>query len=302
MPDKPRQGLRFIVVADIVGSTRLYESLGDVPAKQIITECLDGLTSVVNEHHGAVVASVGDELVCCFEDIAEAAASACEMQIGVRQDPDGTLPGKRSVQLRVGIHGGDIIFEPFDFVSEVTAIARRVTALAKADQTLLTRTVVDSLPGVYRAMTRYVDREPWRGVTTHHLDLYELVWAVDGVTAMATLSPAHAARGFARIRLQHPGGELVVDENRPVITVGRASINDIVVDFDMVSREHFKLTLRNGRGLLTDSSTNGTVIVGIDGTSSGVLRETEPLPAQGTLFFGTPSRENESYSIRFTCE
>ena len=41
-----------IVFADISGSTRLYESLGDQVARQLIAECIELMTEQVTKYSG----------------------------------------------------------------------------------------------------------------------------------------------------------------------------------------------------------------------------------------------------------
>lgn len=297
MTGQARTATRYIVVADVVGSTRIYDLLGDTRGKAFVTRTLQGLARIIAGYNGTIVATVGDELVAAFSSAGEAAATACEMHLAVRAEPDETQGVGMS--LRVGIHGGNVQVEPFELMSETVAISRHVSRLAKAEQTLVTGIVHEQLPGIYRALTRYVDREPWRGMTTTQIDLHELVWEVEGLTAHASGPPVPTQ---ARVVLTLGATEYVVDERKPVLTAGRAPLNDIVSDFDLVSREHFTITLRGGRCTLADSSTNGTFVVADDGTQTEVLRESRPLKGSGRIWFGRPSPENADYAIRFRCE
>ena len=53
----PRQAA--ILFADIAGSTRLYETLGDAEALSTITHALDVIRQVCEEHGGRVVKTIG---------------------------------------------------------------------------------------------------------------------------------------------------------------------------------------------------------------------------------------------------
>ena len=50
-----------ILFADIAGSTKLYETLGDAEALATIGRCLEIMKSVCEEHGGRVVKTIGDE-------------------------------------------------------------------------------------------------------------------------------------------------------------------------------------------------------------------------------------------------
>jgi class 3 adenylate cyclase len=290
------------LVADIVGSTRLYETLGDTSANRIVGGCLGGLGEIVRSFRGLVRTSAGDAVLCTFDGAADAAVAACEMQLAVQQQVYEGKEDLQSLRLRVGVDCGVIASNPFDMLSETVAITRHVVDLAKPEQILITRATYAELPGVYKAMTRYVDREPWRGTGTSHLDLYELIWEVDGLTAHAAATFAPPESGYKRVRLTLGSREFLLDDNRPVITVGREPVNDIVVDFKLVSREHFKVALRHGQCMLTDTSTNGTFIVLDQGATIPVMRERLPLRGSGGLHFGVPSAESAPYTIRYACE
>ena len=68
-----------IVFADISGSTRLYEVLGDAPARAQVASCLQILTDVTQRHGGSVIKTIGDELMCTFPTAESAVSAACEM-------------------------------------------------------------------------------------------------------------------------------------------------------------------------------------------------------------------------------
>ena len=55
-----------IMFADVVGSTQLFEVLGDDMARTTIAETLELLTNVINSHSGTVIKTIGDEVMCTF--------------------------------------------------------------------------------------------------------------------------------------------------------------------------------------------------------------------------------------------
>jgi adenylate cyclase len=69
-----------IVFADINGSTRLYELLGDAAARAKVAACLDMLSAVTTRYDGTVIKTIGDEIMCTFPNAEAAASSAREMQ------------------------------------------------------------------------------------------------------------------------------------------------------------------------------------------------------------------------------
>ncbi|WP_209398132.1 adenylate/guanylate cyclase domain-containing protein [Rhodoferax sp. AJA081-3] len=53
-----------VLFADVVGSTKLYDTFGDATAKQMIDECLAVLQGVVLQYGGRVIKTIGDEIMC----------------------------------------------------------------------------------------------------------------------------------------------------------------------------------------------------------------------------------------------
>ena len=97
-----------IVFADVSGSTRLFEQLGDVEARRIIAAVLDALTVVVHRNGGAVIKTIGDEIMCTFPSALDGIRAACEMQRKVTGDP---VFARDSIGIRIGMHHGEVLAE-----------------------------------------------------------------------------------------------------------------------------------------------------------------------------------------------
>ena len=68
-----------VLFADIAGSTRLYETLGDAAALRMIERCLAGLQHVTRANGGRVVKTIGDEVMAVFDTAAQGMQAASEM-------------------------------------------------------------------------------------------------------------------------------------------------------------------------------------------------------------------------------
>ena len=44
-----------ILFADVVGSTKLYEQLGDLRARDMVGICIDVMRGATEQHHGTVI-------------------------------------------------------------------------------------------------------------------------------------------------------------------------------------------------------------------------------------------------------
>ncbi len=65
-------------------------------------------------------------------------------------------------------------------------------------------------------------------------------------------------RRALRLRLVMAEREIVVDESRPHIAIGRADENDVVIRGNLISRIHARIEISRNKFLLIDQSTNGT--------------------------------------------
>lgn len=290
-----------VVFADISGSTRLYDTLGDTQAKRLVTECLDLLARIAVAHGGEVVTTIGDEVMCCFAVPAEAAAAACEMHASLKEAVQSGSIRVDQIKLRIGMHRGLVLREKNDLLGEEVDIARHVAKVAKADETLITRQTVDALPPLYRSLTRAVCEEPWEG-RADRIELHELVWEVDGLTVHAPAAGSQPQLAMVRVLLRYGGEEMVLDAANPLVTVGRGSQNDIVVNYDLVSRQHLQIAARAGRAVLIDNSTNGTLVADQNGEEAVVHRTMHTLSGKGAIYFGNPAETDRRHALYFTCE
>ena len=75
----PKTANLAILFADVSGSTKLFETLGDATARVKVAECLESLSEVTRNHSGTVIKTIGDEIMCTFPTAKDAAEAACEM-------------------------------------------------------------------------------------------------------------------------------------------------------------------------------------------------------------------------------
>src|SRR4026207_1922014 len=69
-----------IVFADVVGSTRLYELLGDHQARDMIVVRVEVMRGAAERNRGTVIKTIGDEILAIFPTANDAVNAAAEMQ------------------------------------------------------------------------------------------------------------------------------------------------------------------------------------------------------------------------------
>jgi class 3 adenylate cyclase len=285
-----------IVFADISGSTRLYELLGDLRARERTSRCLAVLTQVIQRHSGTVIKTIGDEIMSTFPGAEAAVQAACAMQEALVAD---VAPGETPLEIRVGLHYGSALMESGDVFGDAVNVAARIVALAKARQILTTRQTVELLSPGLRTSTRHTDRALVKG-KQEEIDVYEVIWREDDLTRMEGFEiPVAGAQ--ARLSLRFRDQEFAVDHSRPVITMGRGQQNDIVILDTLASRMHARIEYRRGKFVLLDQSTNGTYVLQ-DGERAYLRREELVLKGAGVITLGRAAEIEAPEAIHFVCQ
>jgi adenylate cyclase len=286
-----------ILFADISGSTRLYEVLGDMAARQRVADCLALLADVVRRHSGAVLKTIGDEVMSTFLTADNAMQAARAMQEAVAT---ATPPGQIPLTIRVGLHFGAALVETGDVFGDTVNVAARIVALAKGGQILTTPQLVTTLSPALRANTRHIDRAPVKG-KQEEIDIYEFIWKEDDLTRMEGQRISSIARP-ARLYLRMGDQESELSQGRPNATLGRGPQNEFVVADEYASRLHARIEYRRGKFVLFDQSTNGTFVRTQDGKEVQLRREEFPLQGAGEISLGRAFDAASSHVIHFVCE
>jgi len=96
------QQFHAILFADIAGSTRLYENLGDRAAREAIAGTLTRMTAVAERYAGVLVKTIGDEILVRFPTAERAVSAAITMQEELANDTTSAV----RLQMRMGLHWG----------------------------------------------------------------------------------------------------------------------------------------------------------------------------------------------------
>jgi class 3 adenylate cyclase len=291
-----------ILFADVVGSTRLFEQMGDLRARDLIATCIDIMRTATEAHGGTVIKTIGDEVMATFPTADAALNAAGQMQKHISTRADLKFEGL-PVAIRVGCHFGPVVLESRDVFGASVHTANRMTSQAKAGQIMTTAATVERLSPEWRSAVRQVDVAAIRGQSTE-MALFEVLWHSEDVTSMLpaiTLS-AHEQRRRQRLRLQVNGRDYVVDDKHPRAVIGRAEESTIVVQGTLISRLHARIDFNRNRFVITDQSTNGT-FVAIDGQEEiFVRRDSIALSGAGRIGLGSSPDAESPQTIRFACE
>lgn len=130
--------LATIVFTDIVSSTQQAAALGDSGWHDLLDRHDAALRRQLARFGGREVKSTGDGLLALFDGPARAVVAACAMRDAAAQ---------LGIQIRVGVHTGEIERRGDDVAGMAVHIAARVEATAGDGEVLVSRTVVDLVVG-----------------------------------------------------------------------------------------------------------------------------------------------------------
>lgn len=291
-----------ILFADVVGSTRLFELMGDLRARDMVAICLEVMREATEHHHGTVIKTIGDEVMATFPTADDALNAAGRMQRQISAHSGLRVEGV-PVAIRIGCHFGPVVLDSRDVFGVSVHTANRMTSQAKAGQIITTSATVERLSPEWRSAVRQIDVATLRG-QGEAVALYEVLWQTEDVTSMlpSIALTGRDARRPLRLRLFLQERELVLDEQHPHVAIGRADDNDLVVRGNLISRLHARIDFTRNRFTLTDQSTNGTFVCISGEEETFVRRDTMPIKGEGLIGLGRVPERDSPATIRFVCE
>jgi class 3 adenylate cyclase len=128
----PMRSVATILFTDIVGSTDRAAEMGDDRWKQLLEQHNRRAREATLRRGGTVVKTTGDGMLAIFDGPSRAIQAIRELRKEVAE---------LDLQLRAGIHTGEIERTKHDVAGLGVHIAARVMALAGPDEVLASRTV-----------------------------------------------------------------------------------------------------------------------------------------------------------------
>ena len=122
--------LAAILAADVAGYSKLAGADEERTLARLRALRSDLIDPTIALHHGRVVKRTGDGVLIEFRSVVDAVRCAIEVQNGMAERNAG-LPPERRIELRVGIHLGDVVEESDgDLMGDGINIAARLEGIA----------------------------------------------------------------------------------------------------------------------------------------------------------------------------
>ncbi len=279
--------------ADICRSTYLFSQLGDEKAAKLIGEVLQQVASIVEAWDGVVLRTQGDDVLSIFSAPDKALQASVEVHKKIRKfssDAAGEL------FMTIGINSGSALLSEGDILGDTVNIAARLSALAKAGQTVVSTHTVEMLDDLPSLLIRPMGEIFLKGKSGPVL-VFELLDASqqDEITLVGT-AELHQPKS-SRLTISFKSRHDKLDFLLVRYLFGRAPECDLILDHPLASRHHAEIRYQNNGFVLIDFTTNGTELI-----THGNLRTRHhsqaALRGNGSIFLGR-TVYNRKYEIAF---
>jgi len=175
---------------DMVGYTSLMQTDEELALKKRKRQ-KEVLEDSINRFRGKILQYYGDGTLSIFQSALEAVHCAIDIQKKLAQEP--------KVDLRIGIHTGDIILEDEGIYGDGVNVASRIESLAVPG-------------GVFISEKVYDDIKNQKDITTQEIGTFELKNVNQPVRVFAISNPGFAvpSRNEIKGKLNRPGNRLAV--------------------------------------------------------------------------------------------
>jgi class 3 adenylate cyclase len=134
--------LAAILAADVAGYSRMMgqDEAGTFAALK--TQRSELIEPTIAKHSGRIVKLMGDGILAEFSSVVDAALCATEIQREM-----ALRPAEKQMQLRIGLHLGDIIIDGEDIYGDGVNIAARLEGIAEPGGICISRQAFDQIEG-----------------------------------------------------------------------------------------------------------------------------------------------------------
>ncbi len=136
--------LAAVVFTDIVGFSRMMES-NENATLAFLEYHNDLIQNLAQEHRGKVIKTIGDAFLLEFPTALDAVRCSIEIQNSIGQY--NQTSGQATVQLRIGVHLGDIYFYENDALGEGINIASRLQSASLPGTITISREIYSQVSG-----------------------------------------------------------------------------------------------------------------------------------------------------------
>jgi len=282
-----------VLLADVVGSTPLYESVGNAVAVDRIADWRECVCALVRSNGGEFISSKGDDVLSIFDNPADALSAASQMR----------APAGLPISFHAGLHFGPIVRVRNDVYGDAVNLTARLAAIANPGEVLISQSFVDLLSPADRQSLSFLDRMTFKGKSKPcniytFLDDDRTLSTQISIGSLGRSAAQDAAARAVCITLRYDERALSCRDNES-LSIGRSPDCDLVIDRLWVSRHHATIGIANGRVRLAERSSSGTFVSMRPGQEVLVRREDVLLLGSGTISPGMQCTSSDAQIIHY---
>lgn len=285
-----------LLLVDITGSTKLYDTVGDEAAFVQIGSCLARLAAIAEQLNGAIILSRGDDLLCSFPNPADAFLAVRRMLEEYTDD----------LTLHAGLHFGPVVLMNGDIYGDAANVTARLSSHARPGEALVSSECVEQLGNHDKKLVQQLG-DFWFKGKSNEMDVFSLV--IDDPVAEEYRTKLPDLRRRKKSDPDQPLSVAVVtlkssDKTLSLkgdmrVSIGRSSECDMVLEPSWVSRQHAIVTTARGKVEIEDISSSGTYVQTGDGYDLFLRREKVVLTGAGLISPTLPTSEENARVVRY---
>ena len=167
-----KRKLTAILSADVIGYSRLMRDSEEATVRDLAAHRVV-LTEIIQQHHGRVVDSPGDNILAEFASVVDAVNCAIKIQEEIRKSNTDN-PEDRRMEFRIGINLGDVIEEERRIYGDGVNIAARVEGIAAAGGIAISGTVYEHIKDKLSLGYHYLGEQNVKNIP-EPVEIYQLL-------------------------------------------------------------------------------------------------------------------------------
>jgi class 3 adenylate cyclase len=133
-----------LLFTDIVGSTKYFETMGDIEGRYMIETHNNLLFPVISSFKGKVIKTIGDSIMASFNDPVQGVQCAINMQKELKKYNKKKKPGDQ-IHVRMGLHFGEAVVDDKDLFGDMVNTSARVESRANGEEILISSSLKEQI-------------------------------------------------------------------------------------------------------------------------------------------------------------
>jgi adenylate cyclase len=225
LPEGERR-LAAIMFTDVVGFTSLGQT-NEALALKLLEEHRGIVRAEIATYRGTEVKTIGDAFLVEFSSALEAVQCAVAIQSAMRERNSSVTEGQR-VQLRIGVHVGDVVHSQGDILGDAVNVSSRVEPLAPPGGVCISGQAYDHVRNKIEEPVELIEQKTLKNVSLP-LDVYRIVMPWDMKKEVAELDSRRVAVLPLKNMSPDPNDEYFADGMTEELITSLSSVTELTV-------------------------------------------------------------------------